>query len=148
MNIRICIVYFTIAIAILKKHYYDVLWSLPSDHMISLGRLCRVATITDTTVDRIISCSSPKESNREIIDTLIHMTDSDSGLVKFCDALEGIMGGSSDVIESLRSGQYNQSYMCLSCTYIKYLCSYCNYMHMYSVMYIHMRMYNKYIDAV
>ena len=99
-------VYFihTVAIAVLKKHYYDVLRSLPSDHMISLGRLCQVATVLDTTVDKIISCSSSEESNREIVDTLIYMTDSDSGLVKFCDALEAIVGRSSGVIESLRSG--------------------------------------------
>ena len=88
----------------MKKYYYDVLKSLPSDHMISLGRLCEVATVTDTTVDKIISCASSGESNREIVDTLIRMTDSDSGLVKFCDALEAIVGSSSDVIESLRSG--------------------------------------------
>ena len=93
------------AIAVLKKHYYPVLRSFPSDHMISLGRLCQVATISDTTVDKIISCSSPTESNRAVIDNLICITDDDSRLVKFCDAIEVIVGSATDdVVESLRHG--------------------------------------------
>ena len=92
------------AIAVLKKHYHDVLRSLPSDHMTSLGRLCQVTTVTDTTVDKILSCSSSEDSNKEILDVLICMTDNDSGLTKFCDAIEVILGCTSDVTKSLRSG--------------------------------------------
>ena len=92
------------AIAVLKKHYYNVLESLPSDHMISLGRLCKVATIKDATVDRVISCSSSREGNKEILDTLICITHSDHKLTKFCSALEIIVGHASDAVESLRSG--------------------------------------------
>ena len=94
------------AIAILKKHYYNVLRSLPSDHMISLGRLCKVATVKDTTVDRVVSCSSSREANKEILDTLIYITDRDRKLLKFCNALEKIVGSDSDAVESLRSGWY------------------------------------------
>ena len=72
--------------------------------MISLGRLCQVATISDTTVDKIISYSSPGKSNREVLDSLIYITNTNIGLTKFCNALEEIVGCTSDVIESLRNG--------------------------------------------
>ena len=104
MYVYIFPVYTYVAIAVLKKHYYDLLRSLPSDHMTSLGRLCQVATITDTSVDRVISCGSSRESNRAILDTLIYITDSDEKLIKFCNMLEEIVGCASDAIESLRSG--------------------------------------------
>jgi len=63
-----------------------------------------VTTISDITVDRIIACSSADESNREILDTLIHMTNADRTLMKFCDAIEDIVGSTSAVVESLRNG--------------------------------------------
>ena len=81
-----------------------MLRSLPSDHMISLGRLCQVATVNDTTVDRVISCSSSREANEAILDTLICITDGDQKLIKLCNALEEIMGCASDALELLRSG--------------------------------------------
>ena len=88
----------------LKKHYYTLLKSFPSDHMISLNRLCQLADISDQTVDEIISCSSPQEANEKILDYLIVDIKNDNSLLDFCDAIEKIVGNDSVALESLRVG--------------------------------------------
>ena len=108
-----------IEIAVLKKHYHAILRSLPSDHMTSLGRLSQVISISDTVVDRIISCSTSQESNGEVLDALIDTTAADGSLVKFCNAVEEIVGSRSPTVESLRSGKHT----CVH-TYVRmYICT-------------------------
>ena len=89
----------------LKKHYYDILKGFPLDHMTSLSIFCQVTLVADATVDKIISCSTSQESNREILDALIDITAIDGSLIKFCNAVEKIVGSTSPVVESLRSGK-------------------------------------------
>ena len=88
-----------------KKHYYKLLKEFPSDHMISLSRLCLLADISDQTVDKIISCSSSQEANETILEYLILDIKNDNNLFDFCDALEKIVGKDSATLESLRSGK-------------------------------------------
>ena len=76
--------------------------------MTSLNKLCQVTTVTDATVDRIISCPTSPESNREILDTLIGISANHNGLTKFCNAIEEIVGNRSPAVESLRSGKCSQ----------------------------------------
>lgn len=110
--------YVHVAIAVLKKHYYDILRNFPSNHVTSLSALAQVTCVSDATVDKILSCSTPQESNREILDTLIHITAMDGSLVKFCNAVEKIVGGMSPIIEPLRNGKAKLNYiiMCHICT--------------------------------
>ena len=81
--------------------------------MTSLGRLSQVTLISDTVVDRIISCSTSQESNREVLDTLIDIAASDGNLAKFCNAVEEIVGSKSPAVESLRSGKYPYVSTCI-----------------------------------
>ena len=97
--------YVHVAIAVLKKHYYNILRNFPSNHITSLSALSQATCLSDATVDKIISCSTSQESNREILDTLIHITAMDGSLAKFCNALEGIVGSLSPVMEPLRNGK-------------------------------------------
>ena len=103
--------YVYVAIAVLKKNYYDILRNFPSDHVTSLSTLAQVTRVSDATVDKILSCSTPQESNREILDTLIHITAMDGSLAKFCNAVERIVGILSPVIESLRNGKAKLNYI-------------------------------------
>ena len=107
----IILLYVHVAIAVLKKHYYDILRNFPSDHVTALSALAQVTRVSDATVDKILSCSTSQESNREILDTLIHITAMDGSLAKFCNAVQGIVGILSPVIESLRNGKAKLSYI-------------------------------------
>ena len=109
-----------VEVAVLKKHYNNILKNFPSDHMTSLNKLCQVTTVTDATVDKIISCPTSQESNREILDTLIGISAKHNGLTKFCSAIEKIVGSRSSAVESLRSGKCNQVCMYVhTCFFIR-----------------------------
>lgn len=119
---------FCAAIAVLKKHYHDILKGFPSDHMTSLGIFCQVTLVPDATVDKIISCSTSQESNREILDALIDITAIDGSLTKFCNAVEEIVGSTSPVVELLKSGKsIPPAFMCMY-VLIQYVCTY-NYVY-------------------
>ena len=127
-----------VAITILKKHYYNILRSFPSDHMTSLSRLCQGTVIDDAIIDRIISCSTSQESNTEILDTLISKTGTDGSLIKFCNAIEEIIGSNSPEVETLRNGKQLAMFIifvnvpsyvvCIVCTHKYVHCMYvCTY---------------------
>jgi len=94
-----------LGVAILKKHYYNLLKSFPSDHMITLGKMCQLTFIDDGLVDRILSCSTSRQANRAMLDIMIVLIKSDLQLLDFCNALEGILGNMPAVLMPLRIGQ-------------------------------------------
>ena len=96
---------FYVGVAVLKKHYYILLRSFPSDHMITLGKICQLTFIDDGLVDRILSCSTSRQANRAILDIMIVMVKSDIELLDFCNALGGILGNMPAVLMPLRIGQ-------------------------------------------
>ena len=102
---------FCVEIAVLKKHYYKILKGFPLDHMTSLSIFCQVTLVPDATVDRIISCSTSQESNRQILDELIDITAIDGSLTKFCNAVEQIVGSTSPIVGLLKSGKSICTYL-------------------------------------
>ena len=101
--------------------------------MTSLSIFCQVTMVPDATVDKIISCSTPQESNRQILDELIEITANDGSLTKFCNAIENIVGSKSPIVELLKSGKSICTWLH---TYIRtyihtHLCTVCTYNHVY-----------------
>ena len=89
--------------------------------MTTLSIFCQVTLVSDATVDKIISCATSQESNREILDALIDITAIDGSLTKFCNAVEEIVGSRSPVVESLRSGKSILAYIRILIPYINYI---------------------------
>ena len=103
--VRTYIFYNVIGVDVVKKHYYKILKDFPSDHMVSLSRLCQLANISDQTVDRIISCPSSHEANEVILEYLMLGIMSDHGLLDFCVAVKKIIGNDATALESFQSGK-------------------------------------------
>ena len=93
-----------IGVAVIKKHYTSLLRCLPSDHMITLGRLSQAIPLRDQTIDQIISCTDSTEANKKILHLLILMIENDNNLLDFCSAMEKILRGIPTALESLRNG--------------------------------------------
>ena len=95
-----------LGVAVLKKHYYNLLRSFPPDHMTNLGKMCECTIISDVLIDQILECSTPQQSNQKMLDILILIIKDDSDLLEFCKAMEGVLGNLPTVIGPLRIGGY------------------------------------------
>ena len=95
-----------LGVAVLKKHYHNLLRNFPSNHMTTLSIMCQHTIIPDSDVDQILSCSTSKESNKKILDIMIEIIKDDTYLLKFCKALEAMLGNIPTVLRPLRIGQY------------------------------------------
>ena len=94
-----------IGVSVVKEHYYKILKDFPSDHMITLSRLCQLTEVSDQKVDKTISCCSAEEGNEEILEYLIFDIKNDSNLVEFCNTIEKIVGDDSAALKSFRNGE-------------------------------------------
>ena len=97
-------VYTYVGIAVLKKHYSALLKSLPEDHMVTLGRLCKAIPVDDDVIDRVISCEDPAVANKRILLCLIMAVKNDKSLLDFCKSLEAILQDMPAVLSPLRNG--------------------------------------------
>ena len=95
-----------LGVAVLKKHYYNLLRSFPPDHMTNLGKMCKHTIITDELVDQVLDCPTPEESNQAMLDIMILIIKEDNDLLEFCKALEGILGNKLTVLGPFRIGQH------------------------------------------
>ena len=101
-------IYFCIGIAILEKHYNNLLMSLP-DHVITLERLHDINMYEIQYFDQIISSVKPCWSNKEIFNALISLTANDYQLLGLSFLIERLSTGDiliSDCpnIQSYRNG--------------------------------------------
>ena len=123
IHIHTYVTYTTVClgISVLKKHYSILLSSLPSDHLVTLSRLCNFTPLDDDVVDRIIASPDSPTANKKILDLLILMIGSNSGLLDFCNSMEKILQDQPAVLVPLRNGKL------------------CRLIHVYIVTYIRIR---------
>ena len=94
----------------MRKYYSILLKRLPSDYMVTLGRLCKAIPVNDQTVDDIITSTDSSVGNMKILHHLILKTENDNGLLDFCNAVEKILPDVPTVLGPLRNGNYIRSY--------------------------------------
>ena len=94
---------FLLGVAVLKKHYYNLLNGLPQDFMTTLEKLHKLIKVEEGVEDAVVSCGSSEKSNRKILDLLVlAMND----LLFFCDIMEAIVNpGMESVVHALRNGK-------------------------------------------
>ena len=51
----------------MKKYYNFLLRNLPPDHLVTLGKVCKLIPLDDAVVDIIVTASTPLEGNMRII---------------------------------------------------------------------------------
>jgi len=96
-------------VAVLKKHYCNLFKSLPDDFISTLEKLHGLVEIKEGVEDFVVSCGSPEQSNKKIIDLLIAATNgetlSDRNMLAFCDLMEAIVTPEMmEVVHKLRNG--------------------------------------------
>ena len=98
------ILYLFAGISVLKKHYNDLLWSLPANAFVTLGKLCNLRLdINDEVYGYCASLSSLVEVNKTILSVLIYTISNDYQLLSFCCAMK-ILAEDVSVIKSLTNG--------------------------------------------
>ena len=102
MCMYVCNIY--VGIAVLKKYYGALLKSLPEDHMVTLGRLCKTIPVDDDVVDQVISCEDPSVANKKILHILIMTVENDNNLLDLCNSLRAILQEVPTVLSPLRNG--------------------------------------------
>ena len=88
----------------MRKYYSILLKRLPSDYMVTLGRLCKAIPVNDQTVDDIIISTDSSVGNIKILHHLILKTENDNGLLDFCNTVEKILPDVPTVLRPLRNG--------------------------------------------
>ena len=74
------------------KRYYNFLWkNFPQDHLVSLGRLCKLVPLSDDVVDDIVSSSSSEEGNQKLLNICVVMIETDESLPRFCNLVDKII---------------------------------------------------------
>ena len=98
--------YYFSGVAVLKKHYYNLLKSLPDNYMVTMEKLCQsgVAKNSDQTVNAILSWPNAEFANRKILDFLIGCINNDQDLLEFCDRMEALVN-IEDVVHDVRDGK-------------------------------------------
>jgi len=100
-----------IGVTALKKHYHNLLMTLPEDHMITVGRFCdfNMYKIPDEVLDQIVSSTNSQWSNELILNVIISATNNDYQLLGLSFLIERLATGavlSCDChnIEAFRNG--------------------------------------------
>ena len=95
----------------LKKHYNNLLMSLPEDHMTTLGRFYDICIykLHDGVVNQLVSSTDSQWPNKMMLNLLISVTKSDNQLLGLSFLIERLATGGiliSDClnIESFRNG--------------------------------------------
>jgi len=100
-------------IAIFKKHYCNLLKSLPDNYLITLEKLCQcqIVSISNQIVNDIVSSPTFEDANKKILVFLIGCIKADQHILTFCDIMETIVNKDMEaVVHSLRDGKM---YLCV-----------------------------------
>ena len=92
---------------LLLKRYYNFLWkNFPQDHLVSLGRFCKLVPLSDDVVDIIVS-SSPDEGNQKLLNICVVTIENDKSLPRFCSLVEHIIDNPklSQLLKIFRDGE-------------------------------------------
>ena len=98
-------------VATLKKHYNNLLMSLPEDHMITLRRMydINIYEPRDEVVNQMVSSTDSQWSNKNILNSFISVTQNDNQLLGLSFLIEILATGDVLIcdcpnIESFRNG--------------------------------------------
>ena len=86
-----------------------MLKAFPEAYFDSLSRIHDLITIYDEVLDKIMECSTAKESNEAILCLVILLKASDDKLLEFCSIMEAVIEDKqkvAEVVEPLRNGLY------------------------------------------
>ena len=98
---------YSIALAILKKHYHALWRSFPDDHLVTLTVLCdECKNVDPDIIQSIASLQSSEQANKFMLDYVILILKGDQQLMAFCDLMEKMINNPalSKVVSSLRTG--------------------------------------------
>ena len=106
------VLYCSVALAILKKHYHALWRSFPDDHMITLSTLCGIFRISDEIIDMITSKPTFEEANQLMLDYVIFITNGDQQMNAFCELMAKIIKNPklSKVTSNLKKGINTYNY--------------------------------------
>ena len=90
------------------KRYYNFLWkNFPQDHLVSLGRFCKLVPLSDDVVDMTVSSSSPEDGNQKLLNICVITIEKDKALLTFCDIVDKIIDNPklSKIMKIFRDGE-------------------------------------------
>jgi len=99
---------YLLGVAVLKKHYYNLLKSLPDNYMVTMEKLCqyKILQIHGPTVNAIVSCPTFEDANKKILDFLIGCIKKDQHFLIICDVLETLVNKDMmAVVHTIRDGK-------------------------------------------
>ena len=105
------------------KRYYNFLWkNFPQDHLVSLGRFCKLVPLSDDVVDLIVSSSSPEEANQKLLNICVVTIEKDKALLSFCDIVDKIIDNPklSKMMKIFKDGEHACHVRMYVRTYIYY----------------------------
>jgi len=84
-----------VGVTALKKHYHNLLMTLPVDHTITVGRFCdfNMYKIRDEVFDQIVSSTNSQWSNKKILNLIISVTNNDYQLLGLSFLIERLATG-------------------------------------------------------
>jgi len=94
---------------IFSKGFFKKLERKCDTYFDSLSRIHDLITIYDEVLDKIMECSTAKESNEAILCLVILLKASDDKLLEFCSIMEAVIEDKqkvAEVVEPLRNGLY------------------------------------------
>ena len=97
---------FTHFVGIIRKHYYNLCESMPSDHMKSITILLQLKVLHDKALQSICSCPTVGSKNELILDTLIFVCAQDGDFLLLCDMLQALSeeAAMNEAVEAFRNG--------------------------------------------
>jgi len=110
-------------VAVLKKNFRGLCRCLPRDHMVTIERLKRRATVGDQLQYDLNNLPSIEERNEMILAIMIKPLENDVEVLQFCDTIEDVIDedskASKKCIQNVRSGMdtviYANIIYCLTC---------------------------------
>ncbi|XP_065911500.1 uncharacterized protein [Dysidea avara] len=90
---------------IIRKHYYNLCESMPSDHMKSITILLQLKVLHDKALQSICSCPTVGSKNELILDTLIFVCAQDGDFLLLCDMLQALSeeAAMNEAVEAFRN---------------------------------------------
>ena len=99
-----------LGIIALKKHYYNLLKSLPDNFMITMEKLCQSKSLDidcSKAVDELLSCPSSEDANRKILDMLIDGIEKDRHFFALCVLMEALVDlNMKAAVYAVQDGKY------------------------------------------
>jgi len=94
--------------ALLKKYYNFLLRNFPPDHLVTLGRVCKLIPVDDAIVNMIATAPTPLEGNKRMLNIFVLGIRDSKSLVDFCYAVYQVIDNPrvSKIMKAFKCGMY------------------------------------------